>query len=97
MTDITKLIDELPQEAYLRMLSAAELGKWDDGTVLTEAQREYALQVVMLYQARRLDQDEHFTIGRGGAINELSKSELKRRMAKDFGGDTIATFANDEL
>ncbi|ABL99926.1 YeaC family protein [Shewanella amazonensis] len=97
MKDLNQLIDEMPLEVYERMRSAVELGKWEDGSVLTEAQRENAMQVVMLYQARMLDQDEHFTIARGGSINELSKSELKRRMASDFGGETIATFSNDEI
>ncbi|AZG36097.1 MAG: DUF1315 family protein [Shewanella psychromarinicola] len=93
MNDINKVIDEMPEEVYLRMLSATELGKWDDGTVLTEQQRESTLQVVMLYQARKLQQTEHFTIAAGGNINELSKSELKRQ----FKGDPIAEFKAADL
>jgi uncharacterized protein YeaC (DUF1315 family) len=93
MNDINKVIDEMPEEVYLRMLSATELGKWDDGSVLTEQQRESTLQVVMLYQARKLQQTEHFTIAAGGNINELSKSELKRQ----FKGDPIAEFKAADL
>ncbi|KVX03172.1 YeaC family protein [Shewanella frigidimarina] len=93
MNDINKVIDEMPEEVYLRLLSATELGKWDDGTVLTEPQRESTLQVVMLYQARKLQQTEHFTIAAGGNINELSKSELK----KQFKGDPIAEFKEADL
>tara|TARA_R110001583_G_scaffold12364_10_gene55012 strand:- start:1923 stop:2204 length:282 start_codon:yes stop_codon:yes gene_type:complete len=93
MNDINKVIDEMPEEVYLRLLSASELGKWDDGTVLTQPQRESTLQVVMLYQARKLQQTEHFTIGAGGNINELSKSELK----KQFKGDSIAEFKEADL
>ncbi|MBB1424943.1 DUF1315 family protein [Shewanella sp. SG44-2] len=93
MNDINKVIDEMPGEVYLRLLSATELGKWDDGTVLTEPQRESTLQVVMLYQARKLHQTEHFTIAAGGNINELSKSELK----KQFKGDPIAEFKEADL
>jgi uncharacterized protein YeaC (DUF1315 family) len=93
MNDINKVIDEMPEEVYLRLLSATELGKWDDGTVLTEQQRESTLQVVMLYQARKLQQTEHFTIAAGGNINELSKSELK----KQFKGDPIAEFKEADL
>ncbi|MBB1317089.1 DUF1315 family protein [Shewanella sp. SR43-4] len=93
MNDINKVIDEMPEEVYLRLLSASELGKWDDGTVLTQPQRESTLQVVMLYQARKLQQTEHFTIGAGGNINELSKSELK----KQFKGDPIAEFKEADL
>ncbi|MBO1895374.1 MULTISPECIES: DUF1315 family protein [unclassified Shewanella] len=93
MNDINKVIDEMPEEVYLRLLSASELGKWDDGTVLTQPQRESTLQVVMLYQARKLQQTEHFTIAAGGNINELSKSELK----KQFKGEPIAEFKEADL
>ncbi|MCL1112761.1 MULTISPECIES: YeaC family protein [Shewanella] len=93
MNDINKVIDEMPDEVYQRLLSATELGKWDDGTVLTEQQRESTLQVVMLYQARKLNQTDHFTIASGGTINELSKSELK----KQFKGEAIAEFKEADL
>ncbi|GGP37878.1 YeaC family protein [Shewanella saliphila] len=93
MNDINKVIDEMPEEVYQRLLSATELGKWDDGTVLTEQQRESTLQVVMMYQARKLDQTEHFTIAAGGNINELSKTELK----KQFKGEAIAEFKEADL
>ncbi|MGL5359526.1 MAG: DUF1315 family protein, partial [Shewanella sp.] len=43
MTDINQLIDNMPTEVYDRLRSAAELGKWEDGTVLSEAQRESTL------------------------------------------------------
>ncbi|MCE9687246.1 DUF1315 family protein [Shewanella sp. AS16] len=93
MTDINQVIEQMPVEVYERLLSAVELGKWEDGSVLSQAQRESTLQVVMLYQARKLDQQEHFTINAKGAINELSKSELK----KQFRGETIADFKESEL
>lgn len=91
--DLDKLIDNMPEEVYQKMKSAAELGKWADGTALTGAQKEHTLQVVMLYQARHLSQTDHFTIGAGGEINELSKSELK----KQFKGETIAEFKQEDL
>ncbi|ABM24890.1 MULTISPECIES: YeaC family protein [Shewanella] len=93
MTDINQVIDQMPLEVYERLRSAAELGKWEDGTVLSEAQRESTLQVVMLYQARKLDQTEHFTISANGKINELSKAELK----KQFRGESIAEFKVQDL
>ncbi|MDR8523750.1 MULTISPECIES: YeaC family protein [Shewanella] len=93
MTDINKVIDEMPDEVYQRLLSAVELGKWQDGTVLTAEQRESTQQVVMLYQARRLQQTDHFTINSEGQVNELSKSELK----KQFKGESIAEFKEQEL
>ncbi|WP_297891431.1 DUF1315 family protein [Shewanella sp.] len=93
MTDINQVIDQMPLEVYERLRSAAELGKWEDGSVLSEAQRESTLQVVMMYQARKLNQTEHFTIAAGGKINELSKAELK----KQFRGESIAEFKAQEL
>ncbi|GAA0782484.1 MULTISPECIES: YeaC family protein [Pseudomonadati] len=93
MNDINKVIDEMPEEVYLRLVSATELGKWEDGTVLSEAQREHTLQVIMLYQARKLQQTDHFTIAAGGGINELSKTELK----KQFKGEAIAEFKEADI
>jgi hypothetical protein len=93
MTDINQVIEQMPVEVYERLRSAAELGKWEDGTVLSEAQRESTLQVVMLYQARKLEQTEHFTIASDGKINELSKAELK----KQFRGEPIAEFKAQDL
>ncbi len=93
MTDINKVIDEMPDEVYQRLLSGVELGKWEDGTALTSEQRASTQQVVMLYQARRLQQTDHFTINSQGQVNELSKSELK----KQFKGESIAEFKEQEL
>ncbi|MGI2258253.1 YeaC family protein [Shewanella sp. GXUN23E] len=93
MTDINKVIDDMPAEVYDRLVAAVETGKWEDGTPLTQEQRDSTLQVVMLYQARRLDQHDHFTIAAGGELNQLSKAQLK----KQFKGETIAQFNQDEL
>ncbi len=93
MTDINQVIDEMPHEVYERLVSAVELGKWQDGTVLTEEQKASTLQVVMLYQAKKLNQQDHFTINNQGEINELSKSELK----KVFKGESIAEFKESDL
>ncbi|MCG9712205.1 DUF1315 family protein [Shewanella insulae] len=93
MSDINKVIDDMPQEVYERLLSAAELGKWEDGSVLSDEQKESTLQLVMLYQARRLNQTDHFTINNQGGLNELSKAELKRQ----FKGESIAAFKEQDL
>ncbi|NRB25130.1 DUF1315 family protein [Shewanella sp.] len=93
MTDINKMIDEMSPVVYERLVSGVELGKWQDGTVLSAAQRDSTLQLVMLYQARRLNQTDHFTVNSAGQINELSKSELK----KQFKGESIAEFKEKDL
>ena len=93
MTDINKMIDDMPHVVYERLVSGVELGKWQDGTVLSAAQCDSTLQLVMLYQARRLNQTDHFTVNSAGQINELSKSELK----KQFKGESIAEFKEKDL
>lgn len=93
MTDINQVIEQMPHEVYERLVSAVELGKWEDGTVLTEEQKASTLQVVMMYQAKKLSQEDHFTINNQGQINELTKSELK----KVFKGEAIAEFKESEL
>ncbi|QYJ84545.1 DUF1315 family protein [Shewanella mesophila] len=93
MSDINKVIDEMPDEVYERLLSAVELGKWQDGSELSQEQKDSTLQLVMLYQARRLNQTDHFTINSRGGLNELSKAELK----KQFKGENIAAFKEQEL
>lgn len=69
MSDINNVIDTMPDEVYQKLVSAVELGKWQDGSLLTEQQKESTLQLVMLYQARRLNQTDHFTINNQGTIN----------------------------
>lgn len=41
-------------EVYENLKSAVELGKWQDGTVLTEEQRSNCMQVVILYETKHL-------------------------------------------
>ncbi|QFU22901.1 DUF1315 family protein [Shewanella eurypsychrophilus] len=93
MTDINKMINEMPREVYERLLSGVELGKWEDGTRLSPEQVESTMQLVMLYQARHLQQTDHLTINSEGALNELSKSQLK----KQFKGEPIAEFKEKDL
>ena len=91
--ELLKVIDDMPLEVYERLRTAAEIGKWEDGSELSEEQKESTLQLVMLFQARRLDQTEHFTIGKDGQVIELSKAELKKR----FKGQAIASFEEKDI
>lgn len=93
MTDINKMIEDMPREVYDRLISGVELGKWEDGTRLSSEQRESTMQLVMLYQARHLAQTDHLTVNSEGQLNELSKSQLK----KQFKGESIAEFKEKDL
>ncbi|WP_033570004.1 YeaC family protein [Dickeya undicola] len=83
------LINSMTPEIYQRLVTAVELGKWPDGVTLTAEQKENALQMVMLWQARNNAEADHMTINTRGEIEMKSKQELKQR----FAGDTVSASA----
>ena len=48
--NIDALLSAMTPEVYTRLRQAVETGKWPDGTVLSEEQRESCMQAVLLYQ-----------------------------------------------
>lgn len=73
-----QLIKNMDKALYLRLKEAVETGRWSDGNVLTDQQRQDSMTLVMLYQARHLDQDEPFSIGKDGQMIVKSKRELRK-------------------
>lgn len=78
---------------YVRLKSAAETGKWPEGTVVDDAQRATALQLIMAYQAAHENSDEMLTIGSDGQIVEKNKRQLKA----EFASNTDSVKANEEI
>ncbi|REL27021.1 DUF1315 family protein [Thalassotalea euphylliae] len=79
--DIIQVVDNLSEEMFERFKSAAETGKWPEGTEVEQAQRDTAMQIVMAYQARRLKSKEMLTVGEDGEIVNKSKRELKAELS----------------
>jgi len=75
--DIIKLVDQMSHDLYLRLKHAAETGKWPEGVVVDNAQREHALQLSMAFQARHLNSDQMLSIGADGEIVTQTKRELR--------------------
>ncbi|NMP32378.1 YeaC family protein [Thalassotalea sp. M1531] len=75
--DILQVVDNLTEDMYLRFKSAAETGRWPEGTLVEQAQRDTAMQIVMAYQSRVLKSTEMLTVGEGGEIVNKTKRELK--------------------
>ncbi|MFM2480098.1 YeaC family protein [Celerinatantimonas sp. YJH-8] len=75
--DVDQLLDMVTPEIYQRLQGVVETGRWPDGTSANEQQRQYALQMTLLYQNRHNEQAQHMTVNRQGAIEIKSKSELK--------------------
>lgn len=82
--DLYSLVDNLSEEMYLRLKCAVETGKWPEGTVVEQAQKDSALQIIMAYQSRHLNSDEILSIDDRGEIVTKSKQELQ----KSFKGNT---------
>ncbi|NUY56390.1 hypothetical protein BZG78_05920 [Salinivibrio sp. MA351] len=83
--DIEQVLKAMTPEIYDRLCYAVETGKWPDGTSLNQAQRDQALQAVMLYQSRHNSQPQHMTVAKGGQVTWKSKAELKREFAGQDG------------
>jgi len=52
------LLTSLTPEVYTSLKSAVELGKWPDGRVLTQQQREQCLEAVIAYEYQHLEPEE---------------------------------------
>ncbi len=96
--DLQQLLSAMTPEVYQRITTAVEIGKWPDGTPLTQEQRDSAMQAVMIYQSRHNTDAEHMSVEAGGEIKFKSKAELKR----DFGvedpeHDDIARFDHNQI
>ena len=97
--DLLPLVDNMSEEMYLRLKCAAETGKWPEGTLVDQAQKDTALQIIMAYQARHLDSDEMLSIGADGTIVTKSKASLKKQFSQqsisveDSAEHSIARFS----
>ncbi|WP_028115303.1 YeaC family protein [Ferrimonas senticii] len=77
--ELQQMIDSLTPEVLQRLQDGVETGKWPDGSLLTEKQRENAMQALMLWQAKYGDNQDHLTINRDGEIIHLSKAQQKHQ------------------
>lgn len=89
-----QMIQAMTPEVYERLRTAVETGKWPDGKVLDEQQKETSLQAVMLYQAKVLKSSEHMTVNENGEVVHRSKQELRRAMGEQ---NEIARFKQNDI
>lgn len=53
-----QLIASINPEIYENLKRSVELGKWPDGKLLTQEQRELSLQAVIAYESQHLSEEE---------------------------------------
>ena len=54
-----QLLDSLTPEVYENLKKAVELGKWPDGRVLSQSQRQTCMQAIIAYEHKHLPADQH--------------------------------------
>mgnify|MGYP001553638811 FL=1 len=56
--DYQQMIENLSPELYRSLRRAVELGRWPDGSRLTSEQRAHAMQAIIAWGERHLDENE---------------------------------------
>lgn len=87
------MIENMPESVYQSILESVETGKWKDGQPLNQAQREQSLRVVMAWQAKHLNSNEHFTLAADGQLNQKSREQFKQ----DLADKTIIRFKHNDI
>ncbi|MGS0536030.1 YeaC family protein [Pseudoalteromonas sp. SaAl2] len=92
--NIDNLVNSITPELFERLQYGAATGKWPDGTLLSDEQKEQTVQLVMLYQAKVAQSNEQFTIGSNGEMVQKTKAQLQKEFTAD---NEIARFSEHDL
>jgi len=92
--NLEQMLQNLTPETFENLKYAVETGKWQNGTKLSQEQRDNALQLVLAYQAKIEKSNQHFTIGDDGEMVVKSKRELKKEF---LAKNDIARFDQDDI
>lgn len=76
-----ELIRNINPDIYQNLKRALELGKWPDGKLLTQEQKEMCMEAVIVYEAKNLP--EHERTGYMGNGPENCASTDKSNMIMD--------------
>jgi hypothetical protein len=64
--ELDELISQMTPEVHENLRRAVELGKWSNGTPLTQQQKEHSLEAVIAYEEKYMpEQDKVGYIDRG--------------------------------
>lgn len=81
--DVEQLLNAMTPDVYERLIYACETGRWPEGTILSQEQKDSCMQAVMLYQSKHNVDPQHMSVAAGGEISFKSKSELKKQFSAD--------------
>ena len=72
--DLKDIVSSMTQEMRDNLAYAVEIGKWQDGTPLTEQQKSSSLQALIAWDSYHGEvTDEPFKVQKGGKLNRNAK------------------------
>lgn len=84
MSSFTDLIQRITPETYQTLKLAMELGKWGDGTKLTQEQKELTMQAMILWEQANLPEEERTGYLGGQECASQAKKKLTAEQAALF-------------
>lgn len=84
MKTFNDLIQRLTPETYDTLKLAMEIGKWGDGTKLTQEQKELTMQAMILWEQNNLPEEERTGYMGGQECAKQTKKKLSEEQAALF-------------
>lgn len=83
---VNELIENLTPEIFSKLKQAVELRKWADGSMLTTEQLESALQLVILYEAKWLPEEQRTGAPLNSSCQQQEEEARPVKLKTDLGG-----------
>ncbi|MDM7857378.1 YeaC family protein [Thiopseudomonas acetoxidans] len=77
MSDFLKMIDNIDAEVYASLKQALELGKWANGTLLNQEQKELTMMAIIAWEQKNLPEEERTGYMGGKQCASQSKKQAE--------------------
>jgi len=77
MSDFLKMIDNIDPEVYASLKQALELGKWANGTLLNQEQKELTMMAIIAWEQKNLPEEERTGYMGGQQCASQSKKQAE--------------------
>ncbi|MFN3163798.1 MAG: YeaC family protein [Pseudohongiellaceae bacterium] len=81
---VEELIAAMTPEIYAKLRTAIELGKWQDGSRLSPEQLEQCMEVMILYEARYLPEEQRTGANLPQSCQSKGEEASKLRILNDI-------------
>jgi len=81
---VEELIAAMTPQTYEKLRTAIELGKWEDGARLSPEQLEHCMEVMILYEARNLPEEQRTGANLPQSCQERGSEISKLRIVDDI-------------